>query len=1060
MGFDLDRWKAGVHRQLRKVRNEIPFFAANSAYGFLATMALIPVAEAAAQGNQAALLALANLAGGIGLNFWSDKIAKLRDSVNDPEAQAEVANLLAQQAAENAQVRHALDNIFSELQIMQQARQVLPAETSQRLQRQLVTEYKLIVQGDIKVQGDFVAPGATKVVHHHTTSVLPALPPSEVQPEVSALCEAYLSRLWHLAAYLPLEGVDKRARSTEAESQLALDAVYTALLTRSPKEEVRLMQGGVPYKPKLRYRSALQQLDQYHRLVLLGDPGSGKSTFVNFVALCLAGEAIGNQQTNLSLLTTPLPNKKGEREKERQPWRHGALLPVRVILRDFAAHGLPARGKPAGAGDLWRFIEAELEQCNLGDYAPHLRKTLLEQGGLLLLDGLDEVPEAQARRTQLKRVVEEFARSHPRCRILVTSRTYAYQRQEWRLSGFQVAELAPFTIGQIRCFVDRWYVHVAERRDMRAEQAKGRAQLLKRVIERRPNLREFAQRPLLLTLMASLHAWRGGSLPEKREELYANAVELLLDWWERQRVVVDAQGKVQLIQPSLSEWLNVDQAQVRSLLERLAYEAHYDQPEMVGTADIPEGKLLSGLLRLTEKKQANMTQLVAYLSERAGLLLPRGVGIYTFPHRTFQEYLAACYLTESADYPYNLADLVKEDPNRWREVALLAAAKAKRGTTASLWYLVDALCEHEPNENLISDDKLWGAQLAGQALVENGVGEHLRNRHQAKLTRVKQWLVHLIRSDNLPPTERAEAGRTLARLGDPRPEVLTVDQMQFCYVPAGPFWMGAPPNAQEARHNEGPLHKVDLPYDYWMSRYPVTNGQFEEFVQAGGYNTPEFWIEAKEHGYWKDGKMRGRVRPHDFGSPYNLLNHPVVGVTWYEVLAFTRWLTKKWAGQPPARLPTEAEWEKSARGGLRILREPLICAATQLNRPSFPALTANPLPQRHYPWGDQFEATRANSEESGIGVSNAVGIYKIGKSPYGCEEMSGNVYEWVQTLYKSYPYSPNDGREQLNLDQGRVLRGGSYSANSMRIRCFFRGGHHPYDGYNGGGVRVFRSYNI
>ena len=81
-------------------------------------------------------------------------------------------------------------------------------------------------------------------------------------------------------------------------------------------------------------------------------------------------------------------------------------------------------------------------------------------------------PEAQERRTQLKRVVESFAQSHPRCRILVTSRTYAYQRQEWRLSGFQVAELAPFTLGQIRCFVDRWYDHVAERRGMRAEQAK------------------------------------------------------------------------------------------------------------------------------------------------------------------------------------------------------------------------------------------------------------------------------------------------------------------------------------------------------------------------------------------------------------------------------------------------------------------------------------------------------------------------------------------------------------------------------------------------------------
>ena len=1042
MAFDLGRWKAGVHRQLRKIRNETSFFAVNSAYGFLATMALVPVAEAVAQGNTAALLALANLAGGIGLNFWSDQINRVRDSINDPQAQAEVANSLARQAAEHAQVRQALDNIFKELQIMQQARQILPPETSQTLQRQLVTEYKLIMKGVVLQGGDFVAPGATKVVHQHTHMAMPAqpaLPSEQAQPDVSALREAYLNHLWHMAAYLPLDGVDKRARSTEAETQLALDAVYTALLTRSPKEEVRLMQGGVPYKPKLRYRSALEQLNWYHRLVLLGEPGSGKSTFVNFVALCLAGEGIAHQNVNLALLTTPLPDEEGKLEEKRQPWRYGALLPVRVILRDFAAYGLPTAGERAGAGDLWRFIEAELKQCNLGDYVSHLRKTLLEQGGLLLLDGLDEVPEAQARRTQLKRVVEEFAQSHPRCRILVTSRTYAYQRQEWRLNGFQVAELAPFTLGQIRCFIDRWYDHVAERRGMRAEQAKGRAQLLKRVIERRPNLRDFAKRPLLLTLMASLHAWRGGSLPEKREELYANAVELLLDLWEQQRVVRDAQGKVQLIQPSLSEWLNVDQTEVRRLLERLAYDAHHDQAEMVGTADIPQGELLSGLWDLSQTKQVNMQQLVAYLSERAGLLLPRGVGVYTFPHRTFQEYLAACYLTgqEYGDYPDGLADLVKKDPNRWREVALLAAAKATRGAATSLWGFVDALCEDEPDEQSISEHNLWGAQLAGQALVENGVGKKLRARHQAKLTRVKRWLVHLIRSDNLPPTERAEAGRTLARLGDPRPEVLTVDAMQFCYVPAGSFWMGAPPNAKEARDDQKPLHKVDLPYDYWISRYPVTNAQFEEFVQAGGYNVPEFWPEAKKHGYWKDGKMRRRTRPHHVGFPYNLPNHPVVGVTWYEALAFTRWLSKKWAGQAPARLPTEAEWEKAARGGLRIPRQPLICAATQLDKPAFPALTANPLPQRHYPWGDQFEATRANSQESGIGTSNAVGCFAKGKSPYGAEEMSGNVYEWAQSLYKPYPYRPDDGREQLIVNSYNLLRGGSYYANNMRVRCFF-----------------------
>ena len=91
--------------------------------------------------------------------------------------------------------------------------------------------------------------------------------------------------------------------------------------------------------------------------------------------------------------------------------------------------------------------------------------------------------------------------------------------------------------------------------------------------------------------MVSLYAWRGGALPERREELYASTVDLLLDWWESPKIEHDATGKIVNENPSLSEWLKVDRQKVRKVLEELAYFAHATQPELRGTADLPEKEL-------------------------------------------------------------------------------------------------------------------------------------------------------------------------------------------------------------------------------------------------------------------------------------------------------------------------------------------------------------------------------------------------------------------------------------------------------------------------------------
>ncbi len=623
--FTPETWRENTQTKLMEIGRRIRSFAQSDlpyiAYGTVAGLSIWPLVETAVNTGQLSSIlgALYSTAAGVGANLIANRIEAWKDGAERP-TEDEVIAWVAQEAG-NVELRAALDDVVARLEAIPHSLAAVDEDQREDLRNALLrdagqlgnlTRFESVITGggafimgdasaardlyagaktvggdevhDNIVNGDLIMPGGRKEITIRDDS----------KPDPKALRHAYLTHVWRTSAFLSLGGVDPRA-AADAETRLDLAAVYTALLTTSERGLDDLSEGASKremafYGRERRSRSAVEELDRRPRLVLLGEPGSGKSTLAAFVALCLSGAAIDHPATNLDLLTAPLPDEQGDDEKERQPWRHGALLPVSIVLRDLAATGLPPAGQPAGAEHLWSFLSARLEKESLGEYVPHLRRELREKGGLVLFDGLDEVPEADSRRVQIKQIVEGFAASFPRCRIVVTSRTYAYQNQDWRMPDFDEVVLAPFTAGQIRRFVDRWYGYIGKLRHLSAEDARGRGQLLQRAIFGSDRLMGLAERPLLLTLMASLHAWRGGSLPEKREELYHDAVDLLLDWWENQRVVRDAAGRMVNVQPSLAEWLKVDRDRVRELLNELAYEAHATQPDLVGTADIAEEK--------------------------------------------------------------------------------------------------------------------------------------------------------------------------------------------------------------------------------------------------------------------------------------------------------------------------------------------------------------------------------------------------------------------------------------------------------------------------------------
>ena len=1000
--MDLKSWKSQIQEHLSKSGNFIRSMTPGVLYGSLATATILPLVMAVKSDDGSALIALQGLLSGIGLNLVTNQIQEWKDQDGD-KLKKDLPKTLALQAAQNAEWKDALDELLTALETPRIVQAIISEADRDWFVDALRTELRTLGS---KIEIQIVAPGV--LAPHH-------------------LRADYLNRLYIQSNTLSLTGVDHSAASGEA--QLNLSAIYTALSTLT-LDQTDGLNALHPVHVQERL-SALEQLNQHRCLVLLGEPGSGKSSFINFLSLCFAGAGLGKEDVNLSLLTKTQDETSikeysytGELTNstplgKQQMWQHGALLPVRIILRDFAAYNSFKLKRRATADDIWKFICDYLLGEMLADYEIYLRNELQEQGGLILFDGLDEVPDAEYWRTRIKEAIEDFVAIFPRCRFVVTSRTYAYQQQGWRLLDFTEAVLAPFSEQQIRYFIDKWYAHIAEVRLLNRKDAQGRAALLKHAIFANARLHELAERPLLLTLTASLHAWHNGSLPDRREKLYDVAVELLLDRWENQRVVHDESGKRLIAQPSLVEWLKVDREAVRRVLNQLAYAAHAGQPVLEGTADIPEKDLVYALFDLRQNPDVSMEKLIVYLSERAGLLIPRGVKVYAFPHRTFQEYLAACYLTDN-DYPDRLAELVRQEPNRWREVALLAGAKAARGANFAIWSLVDALCFREPNDLAYTVEDMWGAHLAGQALVESADLSQVKPRNQKRIELVRQSLLHLLNRTKIhpefPDLERSICGKTLGLLDDPRPGVGLKNNLPHIkwskQIEAGKFFMGS--KEEEAEIWDGtPQFTCNLLMDnYKISIYPITTIQYKKFIDDDGYQQEKYWTAA---GWaWRCENMI--TGPESSIKTLPFPNYPQVGVSWFEAVAFCNWLSTKLRLR--VTLPTEAQWERAARG----------------------------VDGRRYPWGSDEEVSKyCNVASTRIGSVVSVGLFTKGKSICGAFDMAGNILEWCSTKwldnYIDYEEMVDD---DLTGILSRIVRGGSYRNQKNFANCAFRLRNEPY----------------
>ncbi|VEN74395.1 hypothetical protein EPICR_30332 [Candidatus Desulfarcum epimagneticum] len=827
--------------------------------------------------------------------------------------------------------------------------------------------------------------------------------------KISEAFERWLSRMRNRWNRLPLAEL---GGGGGYDDDLTMEKVYIGLDTRTPLADEEKSGG------KERFLPAIEAAAQCRRLVLLGDPGSGKSSFVRSLAFHVAGRLLGKKDFFTGFETRPLPVYIELRE----------LAPAFEKIVETGVSG--SRRDRALGRALMEKIHRDLEECRAGECGARFDDFFLQGNALLLLDGLDEIPEAS--RPLAAGAVSGFLQEYGKIRhIIVTCRVRSYSK-DTGLDHFKTHTLAPFDEEKIERFVKAWY---GKQPISKGEASQKSRDLFNAIMskDRGESLQELASNPMLLTVMAIVHQ-QNFELPDKRVVLYKRAVNVLLKRWQKEKGL-NVSGALKSIL--------ADGIKLSSIMKNLAYKAHSRNPKketdlpFMGLVDFLGTKEFLGSMDLAK-------EFLEYVDQRAGLLVGQGGDgndrqefVYRFPHRTFQEYFAGCFLID---------ERVKAIARRYREFASKGADwydAAMLGVEALLFnqdrkrdvfdLMHDLFPKKRPQDPGQWRRALWAGKMAS-LFDKDEMTQDMESEETDpgfEFHDLTDRLADVMLKSPLDVLERVEAGRILGKLDDSRPGVgLNQDgfpDIEWIRIEEGLFLMGSDKDKDKyARDSETPqftCRLIQKPFS--IAKYPVTVRQYSAFIQAGGYRNKKYWTQTG----W-EWRVREEINgPRRYSEALQTPNHPQIGVSWHEATAFCRWLSEKTGSA--ISLPSEARWERAARH----------------------------TDGRIYPWGDDFSEEKCNGDDTGIGHPSAVGMFPDGDAQCGASDMAGNVWEWCATKWlENYErYEDRADGDPEGSDSDRVLRGGSWFGNARDCRSAFRGRLDPGGRGDVVGFRFMRS---
>jgi formylglycine-generating enzyme required for sulfatase activity len=680
---------------------------------------------------------------------------------------------------------------------------------------------------------------------------------------------------------IKIEGINVSGRDTQ---QFGIRQIYIPLTTTLGVEAPK---GALEGKAEVPLQEALAK----RKLIIVGDPGSGKTTFLRRVAFELC---------------------QADAESERFLGFHDGSLPVLIRIARLSGHirnpgSTAAPTSPDSPEWLLHFLERQAQECNWNLTAAFFRQKLQQGSCRLLLDGLDETPDETSRRAMV-RLIEQAANAYRRSSFVVTTRPVA----RLALDGFDPVGLDRLTEDAIHTFLDEWSRALYEREQAKAESFSGS---LKEAIRSRPEIRNMARNPVMLTALAVLQA-NNRVLPQHRVELY----EEILTWLAgaREQDPLSAARRLELHQKLAFRM----QAHPGGRKERAGIGWAAGQLE--GEFPTPQEAE-----RLLEREQTV-----------SGIIVSRGAEL-EFWHLTFQEFLAARQIAAFGEdrQRTSIIDSGNLYKPEWREVMRLLGGvlKHKQGREK-----VDGLFGAILNE--LEKKPGLAAQAQCAALLGLMMRDLERMDYEPNDPRYKQTLHAMrslfdpVQSAGIDLRTRIEAAEALGQAGDPR-----LEEENWIRIPAGKFWMGAQKKTgrnqdEEAHSHESPVHEVSL-NEFLIGRYPVTVQEYQKFIEEGGYEKEDYWGETGGFGLFKAPKNWEEQQSHG--------NRPVTGVSWFEASGYCKWAK--------GRLPTEAEWERAGRGTRENAKYPWGNDPIDETRANYGNKVGRPTPVGLYPKGATTE---------------------------------------------------------------------------------------------------------